>query len=185
MNKIIILIIGFLVLSVSGIAQKEHGVIWGIAANGGIPLGQFRNTHGFGYGGDVAVENNPKYIPSKGFTLDIYDAFNYTLSAGYLNFTGRDSVDAGGIIKRKNAAVIPVLIGMKGVSSGKYLHIQAGCSFTKYLITKAAFAYAFNWGLVIHNVDLSVRFQGTIREANARDSFIGFRLAVNSGYFTQ
>jgi hypothetical protein len=186
MEKKKIVFVVTLFLSTLCMAQKADGIIFGAGTNLGRPLGKLHNTHHIGFGGDVVMEYKPPYNPGSGLLdFNFLNYFNYTLSAGYMSFAGKDSVADGQTIKRKNYSIIPVLLGMKMVSFKKYTHLQLGWSFTNYRVPDNAFTWAITWGLLLKKIDLSFRLQGTIKENTDPGFFAGLRVGFNSDIFLE
>lgn len=183
-KKAILLVV--LMASAACMAQKSDGIIWGAGANLGIPLTKLNQTHHVGFGGDVIIEYKPVDHPSTGLLdFDFLSSAHYTLSVGYMSFSGKDSVVADQTIKRKNYSIIPVLLGMKMADFSKYAHIQLGWSFTKYRVADNAFTCAISWGLLLKRIDLSFRLQGTVKKDTDPGFFAGLRIGVNSDVFDE
>ena len=97
------------------------------------------------------------------------ESVSITLSAGYLNFTGKNGAGSSGLI--------PVLVDGKFKFAEKVFgHAQLGMSFSTESGGGSAFTYAPSIGYIVsENVDVAVKYQAATK-SGATTSFIGIRV---------
>jgi hypothetical protein len=170
-------------------AQKKDpamtGQKLGIGAEFAFPTGNFGDFYKLGYGGSLQ------------FQTPVATNLNFTLSAGYLNFTGKDIASTGfGTIKYANFGAIPVKAGLNYfLAENVYVGAELGASFGTSDGAGTAFVYTPHVGVEFpvsdkSSIDLSARYEAW---SNSRDGvnnntsysytskFVGLRLAYNFG----
>ena len=157
----------------------------GIGAEFAFPTGNFGDFYKLGYGGSLQ------------FQTPIVTNLNFTLSAGYMNFTGEDIANTGaGTIKFANFGAIPVKAGINYfLAENLYVGGELGASFGTSDNAGTAFVYTPRVGVEFPvsdkgSIDLSARYESW---SNSRDGvfnntsynftsrFVGLRLAYNFG----
>lgn len=148
----------------------------GIGAEFAFPTGDFGDVSKLGYGGSLQ------------FQTPIAEKLNFTATAGYLNFQGKDYTIAGiGTIDGGNAGFIPVKIGARYfLAENFYAGGELGASFATGDNSGTAFVYTPNIGVEFPVADKASIDFGVRYEAWSRDSstlrFVGLRLAYNFGF---
>lgn len=135
---------------------SDQSIKFGAGVLAGIPIGDLKNAASFAIGGDIQGE----YAAAE--TVGI------TLSAGYLNISGKSGLGSTG--------VIPVLLGGKFTFGEKfYGHAQVGMSFSTQSGGGSAFTYAPGFGYqVSEKFDLGVKYQAWTK-SGFTSSIIGLR----------
>jgi hypothetical protein len=135
-----------------------------IGAEGGLPLGDFKETSKFGYGGSVKFAYNTD--PNVAITLQ----------SGYLSFSGKTI----GLFEYPRLGFIPVKLGGRYTfPGGLYLEPQFGVTFINENVG-TGFTYAGNLGYhMVPGIDISARYEGISKDGTV--SFIGFRVAYAFG----
>jgi opacity protein-like surface antigen len=156
----------------------------GIGAEFAFPTGDFGDVYDFGYGGSLQ------------FQTPIVSKLNFTATAGYLNFQGKDLSPVNGTtIKVKDAGIIPVKIGARYfIAENFYAGGELGAAFGTGDNSKTAFVYTPNIGVEFPvsdkgSIDLGARYEamsyGNGDNENfgysGTNKFIGLRLAYNFG----
>ena len=126
----------------------------------GLPTGDMNLSQNIGFGASVKALFG--------------DVSGFTASAGYMTFSGKNTIPA--------FSAIPVKVGYRtAFEGGFYFEPQVGMSFTSQGgFTESVFTYAPNVGIITGGLDISARY-----EAMTKDSytigFIGLRLAFSIG----
>ena len=161
MKKLVFCVAVLAITTLSANAQKESsssdGFKIGAGATVGLPLGTIKSYTSFVFGVDLQGE-----YPAA-------ESVGITVSAGYLNFSGKSGAGSTGSI--------PVLAGAKIKFAEKvYGHAQLGMSFSTQSGGGSAFTYAPSIGYqAAENVDVSVRYQAATKSGST-NSFIGLRV---------
>ena len=145
-----------------------------IGAELGIPVGDLNNTQKIGVGGSLKA------------AFPLFDGGAFTLSGGYISFSGDEYNGPGNlIVKRPALNFIPIKAGLKYqfAPGGFYMEPQLGYTAISTpndnTSAKGGFTYAYNIGYMINNqFDISTRYEGVSRN-NSNLNHIGFRLAYN------
>ena len=146
----------------------------GIGAEFAFPTGDFGDVYNLGYGGSLQ------------FQTPIAAKLNFTATAGYLNFTGKDYTTPIGTFKAADFGSIPVKIGARYfLAENFYAGGELGASFATGDNSGTAFVYTPNIGVEFPVADKASIDFGVRYEAWSRDSstlrFVGLRLAYNFG----
>ncbi len=147
-----------------------------VGAELGIPVGDLDKTQKIGVGGSLKA------------AFPIFEGGAFTLSGGYIAFSGDENTTSNGtIIKRPALNFIPIKAGLRYMltPAGFYMEPQLGYTSinTKSENTSATggFTYAYNIGYMLNRqIDISTRYEGVSRK-NSNLNHIGFRLAYNFG----
>ena len=146
----------------------------GIGVDFAFPTGNFGDVQKFGIGGSLQ------------FQTPIVEKLNFTASAGYLSFTGKDIGTIGGVtLKYPNAAAIPVKAGVRYfLAENFYAGGELGAAFGTSNGSGTSFIYTPNIGVEFpvadkSTIDLGARYEAWSNNGTAR--FIGLRLAYNFG----
>lgn len=145
-------------------AQTGNNQI-GVAAEVGLPIGDFGNAAKTGFGGYV-----------KGL-YGVGTAGQITVTVGYSSFKGKDDVGGG------TWGVLPFLAGYRHSFSGFYLEPQVGFGSYKYKISgesasTSAFTYALGAGYAMNGLDLGIRYQNATKDGG-NFSLIGLHVGYN------
>lgn len=147
----------------------------GIGAEFAFPTGNFGDAYKLGYGGSLQ------------FQTPIADKLNFTATAGYLNFTGKDYTTPIGTYKLADYGSIPVKAGVRYfLAENFYAGGELGASFAvSNGYSGTAFVYTPNIGVEFPVADKASIDLGARYEAWSKDSsttrFFGLRLAYNFG----
>ena len=164
MKKLIVIAIVLITFCLSGTAQNETRVKkdfrFGFGATAGIPVGDIKPYSNFVLSGNLQAEQAQS------------QTFGITLSAGYLNFSGKNGTGSTGFI--------PILLGGKYHFTDKlYGHAQLGISLSTEKNGGGAFTYAPSIGYdVSEKFDIALKYQAATKD-NVNISFIGLRAAYN------
>ena len=146
----------------------------GIGVDFAFPTGNSSNYYKLGYGGSLQ------------FQTPIVEKLNFTASAGYLNFKGKDFTIPGfGTIPGANVGAIPVKAGIRYfLAENFYAGGELGAAFGTSDGAGTAFVYTPNIGVEFPVADKSTIDFGARYEAwshNGTTRFFGLRLAYNFG----
>jgi hypothetical protein len=163
MKKIILSAAVVAMVTLTASAQKEAAgkdLKFSVGVTAGLPVGDLKNASSFAIGGDIQGE----YAAA--------ESLGITLSAGYLNFTGKNNAGSTGLI--------PVLAGAKFNFTDKiYGHAQLGMSFSTESGGGSAFTYAPSVGyLVSENFDIALKYQAATKNSFTT-AFFGIRAAYS------
>jgi hypothetical protein len=171
MKKIILGLVCVLTLSAVN-AQKGTTQI-GVAAELGLPMGDFGDGFKTGFGGSV-----------KGL-FGIGEAGQITFTTGYSGFKMKGSTDDF----KMSLSIIPLLAGYRHNFSGFYVEPQLGYGIygvkTEFddedaTDSEGAFTYALGLGYAKNGFDAGVRYQnGKVKDADSGFSLIAFRVGYN------
>jgi len=145
----------------------------GIGADFAFPTGDFGDVAKMGYGGSLQ------------FQTPIASKLNFTASAGYLNFQGKDFTVGNVTIPGGNAGFIPVKAGIRYfLAENFYAGGELGAAFGTEDGAGTAFAYTPNIGVEFPvsdkgSIDLGARYEAWSNDGTLR--FFGLRLAYNFG----
>jgi hypothetical protein len=158
-----------------------------VGAELALPMGDFGDAVGTGFGGSLRYES------------PIGDNLGFTITAGYLSFSGKDFDFGGTTVTGESTYMIPIQAGLKyyftDQQDGFYgqaelgVHMYKATEVTIDLTTgsyssedkmKAAFSYAPELGYHLANVDIGLRYQMVSTEGDA-SSYLGLRLAYVFG----
>ncbi|MBB6269636.1 hypothetical protein HDF26_000063 [Pedobacter cryoconitis] len=163
-------------------AQNVKGPKLGVGADFAIPMGSLSDGYKFGFGGSLL------------FQTPIAPKLNFTASAGYLNFVGKNDVqyisfNSNGIDiqtgKNPNAGAVPVKVGVRYFIADKfYAGGEVGAAFLTGDGAATAFAYSPNIGFELplankNAIDLGVKYEGWSKDSSI--GFFGLRVAYNFG----
>ncbi|WP_037440606.1 outer membrane beta-barrel protein, partial [Pedobacter antarcticus] len=130
------------------------GAKLGIGADFAFPTGNTGDVYKLGYGGSLE------------FQTPIADRLNFTASAGYLTFTGKEYGFGGITIKARDFSAVPVKVGIKYfLAENFYAGGQVGASFGTSDGAGTAFAYTPGIGVEFPvadkgSIDLGARYEG-------------------------
>lgn len=146
----------------------------GVGVDFAFPTGDFNNTHKLGFGGSLQ------------FQTPIVEKLNFTASAGYLNFTGKDAINTPlGRLKYDNYGAIPVKAGIRYfLAENFYAGGELGAAFGTSTGAGTSFIYTPNIGVEFPvadkaSIDLGARYESWSHNGTSR--FVGLRLAYNFG----
>jgi hypothetical protein len=169
MKKVILGLVCVLTLSAVN-AQKGTTQI-GIAAEVGLPMGDFGDGFNTGFGGSV-----------KGL-FGIGEAGQITFTTGYSTFKAEGSTDD----YKATLGIIPLLAGYRHNFSGFYVEPQVGYGIYrgKFEIlgdetsdSEGAFTYAIGLGFAKNGFDGGVRYQGASKDGS-NTSLVGIHVGYN------
>ena len=164
MKKIILVFACIVALSTVK-AQKGNNQI-GIAAEVGLPMGDFGDSFKTGIGGSV-----------KGL-LGVGQAGQITFTTGYTKFKGKDN----GLFDY-SSSIIPLLVGYRHNLSGFYVEPQIGYGIYGAKVedesnSDGAFTYALGIGFAASGFDAGVRYQGASKDGSTT-SLVGIHVGYN------
>ncbi|MCC2598255.1 hypothetical protein [Sphingobacterium sp. FBM7-1] len=142
----------------------------------GLPIGDFGDVYGFGYGATV-----------KGL-YGISEAGQVGLTLGYQRFGLKDDYDD---MMSGSMGISPIFAVYRHSFGALYLEPQAGLSVNKVNLkasgggmdfggsaSNTSFGYAAGLGYMLGNIDISARYQG-LTQSGENLSFIGLRIGYN------
>lgn len=188
MKRIKFLLAGLsIVLATSAFAQEtpaRRGLSLSIGPELAIPLGAFRNKLSFP-GSELPVRGyKAGFGGSAKLNIPVATNMDVSLSAGYMAFSQKASLDTlGAISVNKNSyTLVPFKAGLRfRLNGGFYIEPQAGYTQTKIKNEEGAgyFTYAGNIGYLIgRTVDVAVRYESVSRKGGNLN-FAGLRIAYN------
>ena len=188
MKRIKFLLAGLsIVLAASTNAQEtpaKRGLSVSIGPELAIPLGDFRNKLSFP-GSPLPVRGyKAGFGGSAKLNLPVATNIDVSLSAGYMAFSQKASIDTlSSISINKNSyTLVPFKAGVRfRLNGGFYIEPQAGYTQTKIKNEEGAgyFTYAGNIGYLIGRVvDVAVRYESVSR-TGGNLNFVGLRVAYN------
>ena len=146
----------------------------GIGAEFTFPTGQFSEYFKFGYGASLQ------------FQTPIANNLNFTATAGYLSFNGKDDITVGtqtGTLPNYN--VVPLKVGARYfILENLYAGGELGVAIATSIGSGTGFIYTPNIGIEFpvadkSTIDLGARYE--VFSNNATRRFFGLRLAYNFG----
>jgi hypothetical protein len=176
------LFLALAIASVSGLgsvnAQTKDvamtGSKLGIGAEFAFPTGQFGNYFDFGYGGSLQ------------FQTPIANKLNFTATAGYLSFNGKDNITVGTMTGTiPNYGVVPLKVGARYfLLENLYAGGELGVAIATSIGSGTGFIYTPNIGIEFpvadkSTIDFGARYE--VFSNNATRRFVGLRLAYNFG----
>ncbi len=144
----------------------------GIGVDFGIPAGKLNTTQKIGVGGTAKA------------AFPVTTNGDFTLSAGYISFSGDEYKEGSQTIKSAALNTIPIKAGFryKFTPQGFYLEPQLGytsLSTPGGSSAKGGFTYAANVGYFLgSNFDVSARYEA-INKEGGNLPFVGLRLGYN------
>ncbi|RAJ31657.1 outer membrane beta-barrel protein [Pedobacter cryoconitis] len=179
----------FLLTAIAGIfavsnvsAQRKDpamsGQKLGIGVDFALPTGTTNDYYKLGVGGSLQ------------FQTPIAHNLNFTGSAGYLSFTGKEYL--GGILKTPTYAAIPLKAGLRYfVAENFYVGGELGAAIGTSSGANTAFVYSPGAGFEFpvankSTVEIGARYEGWSSGNNVNSyvpvkGFVGLRLAYNFG----
>jgi hypothetical protein len=178
----------FLLTAIAGIfafsnvsAQKKDpamsGQKLGIGVDFALPTGNTNDLYKLGFGGSLL------------FQTPIAQSLNFTGSAGYLNFTGKDF----GGIKYPKYSAIPLKAGLRYfLAENIFVGGELGAAIGTSSGARTSFIYTPNIGVEFpvadkSTIELGARYEGWSGDRKDNSlivpvkSFVGLRLAYNFG----
>ena len=155
-------------ISFLGVAQTKtnNNSTFSLGVESGLPTGDFSNTHEFGIGASAKI------------AAEISKSAAFTISVGYLSFSGKTVTVLGSTFKNDAFNTIPVKAGIRGIfDGGFYIEPQIGYTFfTGNNNGSGAFTYAPCIGFITDGkIDFSLRYE-TVTKNNSNLSHFGVRL---------
>ncbi len=170
MKKIILFFVSILTISTLQAQQGKNQI--GIAAEAGLPIGDFADSYKTGIGGAL-----------KGL-FGVGSSGQVTFTTGYMSFKGEESTDDF----KYTATIIPLLAGYRhNFAGGLYIEPQLGYGIygSKVEIldedetdSEGALTYAIGIGFAASGFDAGVRYQGASKDGS-NTSLIGVRVGYN------
>lgn len=175
--KIKIILIVFLFLS-PVLLKAQNSASIGVAAEIGLPSGNFTNLSGIGLGASIKAD------------LPVAENFAITLNAGFMNFFGKRNQ----LFNVKDLTYIPVKAGLKyQLSESFYAEGQLGTALPLNKGQKTLFAWSPGVGNQFklsggNKLDLGIRYEGwtgkndvaSLNKTNTK-GFVGVRFAYVFG----
>lgn len=160
----------------SGQAQ-EGNIDINAGVDFGLPIGDFGDVYGFGYGATV-----------KGL-YGISEAGQVGLTLGYQRFGLKDDYDD---MMSGSMGISPIFALYRHNFNGLYIEPQVGLSVNKVNLkitesgwgdfggsaSNTSFGYAAGVGYMMGNIDISARYQG-LTQSGENLSFIGLRIGYS------
>ncbi|MBL7745324.1 MAG: outer membrane beta-barrel protein [Chitinophagaceae bacterium] len=174
MKRVYVFILGAVLFSASGFAQKGNNQV-GVAAELGLPTGDFGDFSKAGIGGSV-----------KGL-YGIGKAGQITLTTGILSFRAKSEFEEALEADKITQTVIPILAGYRHNFSGFYAEPQVGYGIYGAKIkggifdskdSEGAFTWAIGVGYVVKGFEVGARYQSGHKDGDS-NALIGFRVGYN------
>lgn len=155
-------------------AQKGNNQV-GIGAEVGIPMGDFGDMSGVGFGGSV-----------KGL-YGIGSAGQITFTTGYMTFGMKDEYKDFLGVDKATSSIIPLLAGYRHNFNGFYAEPQIGYGIYGSKVemggvsasgSEGAFTWAIGLGFAQGGFDGGVRYQSASKDGSST-SFLGIRVGYN------
>ena len=164
MKKIILAFVCVAALSTVKAQQGTNQI--GIAAEVGLPMGDFGDAYKTGIGGSVKA------------LFGIGTAGQITFTTGYSKFKGKEDH-----LFDYSASIIPLLAGYRHNFSGFYVEPQVGYGIHGVKVedesdSDGAFTYAVGVGYAKSGFDAGVRYQGASKDGSTT-SLIGIHVGYN------
>ena len=174
MKKIILTVVFALSILLYGHAQQQGDIAVNVGADLGMPIGDFGDGFGFGYGATV-----------KGL-YNVSDHGQVGVNLGYMTFGAKNT---GGSGVSASMGVIPVFALYRHYMDNLYVEPQIGLSANKFKVkgvsgiggavaSSSSLGYAIGIGYLISAIDISARYQG-FSQSGSGSGFIGLRIAYN------
>jgi hypothetical protein len=167
MKKVILMLIAIVTLSTVQAQQGKNQI--GIAAEAGLPIGDFADSYKTGIGAAL-----------KGL-YGVGQSGQITFTTGYMGFKHKD-------IDNTSATIIPLLAGYRhNFAGGIYVEPQLGYGIYGSKVevmdedvteSEGAFTYAIGIGFAASGFDAGVRYQGASKDGT-NTSLIGVRVGYN------
>jgi opacity protein-like surface antigen len=167
------------VFAFSGVKAQDpamSGPKLGVGVEFGFPMGDFGDVSDFGVGGSLLYQH------------PIANKLNFTGTAGYMNFQGKDFEFAGETVDGGSLGVIPVKAGLRYfLAENIFVNAEAGAVFGTEEGFGTRFAYSPGLGVEFPVADksaleLSARYEGWSKgDGSISPQTIGLRLAWNFG----
>ncbi len=145
-------------------SSRSKPILFSLGLEGALPLGDFGESHDFGFGGSLQGEYKAA------------DDLGITLNAGYLTFSKESNTV-------KSFGLIPVLAGAKYYfGGGAYAHGQLGAGFGTDEGDGVNFMYSPGLGYMFaRGFDAELKYVGigNSGEDTGSANFLGLRLAYN------
>lgn len=150
----------------------------GVGVEFGFPMGDFGDIYNLSVGGSLLYQH------------PIANQLNFTVNAGYLNFTGKEYDVAGlGKVKADNLGVIPVKAGLRYfLAENIFVNGEVGAVFGTSDGFGTRFAYSPGIGVEFpvadkSTLELGARYEGWSKKGDngITPQTIGLRLAWNFG----
>ena len=174
MKKALLVIFSIGLFSTIGFSQSGKNQI-GVAAEIGIPTGDFGDLCKLGVGGTL-----------KGL-YGIGTAGQLTLTTGYISFGAKDEYKDLIGADKLTTSFIPILAGYRHNFDGFYAEPQVGYSIMNVKAkvggvsgseSDGAFTWAVGFGYVISDFEVGAHYQSATKDGNSL-SFVGFRIGYN------
>ncbi|MFP5081080.1 hypothetical protein [Pedobacter sp. JCM 36344] len=147
-----------------------------IGAEFAFPTGNSSDSYDFGYGGSLQ------------FQTPIANKLNFTATAGYLNFKGKDIALVGNTtLKVADYGAVPLKVGARYfLAENFYAGGELGAAIGTSSGSETAFIYTPHIGIEFpvadkSTIDLSARYEAWSGNSKAPSRFVGLRLAYNFG----
>ena len=170
MKKIILFFVS--VITISSLKAQQGNNQIGIAAEAGLPIGDFADGYKTGIGGAL-----------KGL-FGIGQSGQITFTTGYMGFKNKESTND----LKYSSTIIPLLAGYRhNFTGGVYIEPQLGYGIygTKVEFmdedetdSEGAFTYALGVGFAASGFDAGIRYQGASKDGS-NTSLIGVRVGYN------
>lgn len=143
---------------------------FGAGVNLALPIGDFADTHSFGFG----VEAQGEYMFS--------DMFSGVFNTGYTHFLGKETTVFGVPVEYESAGIIPVMAGARVYPSSQFfIGGRAGVGFlTGGDDTQTGFVYRPEIGAAFGNIQVAASFNGFSKDGNSLNH-IGLSVIFNFG----
>ncbi|MBS4042753.1 MAG: hypothetical protein KGZ59_02935 [Chitinophagaceae bacterium] len=150
---------------ISSSSKSTSNSTFSLGIETGLPTGDFSNTHSFAIGASAKV------------AAELSANAAFTISVGYMSFSGKTVTVLGSSFKNDAFNVIPVKAGIRGIfDGGFYVEPQIGYTFFTGNNSSGAFTYAPSIGFITDSkIDFSLRYEVMTRN-NSNLSLFGVRL---------
>jgi len=167
-TRILFAVIALFIISSSSVFAQNGR--FSIGANVAMPMGDFGDAAGVGFGGSLRYE------------MPVGDNLGLTGTVGYLTFGGKDFFD--GI----NFNLIPIMVGAKYYfteqQNGFYAGIAVGMTSSSTSAEGSESSTVFTWapgiGYHLDNIDLGLDYNSYTKD-EFTTSYLGLRLAYVFG----
>ncbi|MDP4264555.1 MAG: outer membrane beta-barrel protein [Bacteroidota bacterium] len=178
MKRIYVVILGMILFSACGFAQKGNNQV-GVSAELAVPTGDFNDYGKAGFGGIV-----------KGL-YGIGSAGQITLTSGYLSFSAKNEYKSLLEADKISLSIIPILAGYRHHFGDFYAEPQVGYGIYKSRIkggfydsknSEGAFTWAAGVGYVFKELEVGVRYQSGHKDGTSTALFglhIGYNFSLS------